>query len=150
LCIVKDQERETEDLQLQVALLESCNAEKTKEAERFKQEKDELVETVLEKDCCIKDLQNDIAVECQKQELMKKELEDAVLAQLDAQKALQQEEDLLWKIKNEKNETIKHFQELVKASEQDLLDALCFSFSKQVEKLVEVSMLTEALKNAEL
>ncbi|GAU24074.1 hypothetical protein TSUD_388670 [Trifolium subterraneum] len=150
LCIVKDQERETEDLQLQVALLESSNAEKTKEAEMFKQEKHELVETVLEKDRCIKDLQKDIAVECQKHELMKKELEDAVLAQLDAQKALQQEEDLLRKIKNEKDETIKHFQELAKASEQDLLDALCFSFSKQVEKLVEVSMLTEALNNAEL
>ncbi|WJX22077.1 hypothetical protein P8452_11419 [Trifolium repens] len=141
LCIVKDQER--------VALLESCNAEKTKEAERFKQEKDELVEAVTEKDCCIKGLQKDIAVANLKQECMKKELEDAVLSQLDAQKALEQVKDLLWKIKGEKDQTTKHFQELAKASEQDLLDALCFSFAKQVEKLVEVSMLTEALKNAE-
>jgi chromosome segregation ATPase len=149
LCIVKDQERETEDLQLQVALLESCNAEKTKAAERFKQEKDELVEAVMEKDCCIKGLQKDMTVANLKQESMKKELEDAVLSQLDAQKALEQVEDLLWKIKGEKDQTTKHFQELAKASEQDLLDALCFSFAKQVEKLVEVSMLTEALKNAE-
>jgi len=149
LCIVKDQERDTEDLQLQIALLESCNAEKTKETERFKQEKDELVQTTMEKDCCIKDLQKDIAVASLKQESMKKELEDAVLAQLDSQKALQQKEDLLWKIKNEKDETIRHFQELAKASEQDFLEALCFSFSIQVEKLVEVSMVTEALKNAE-
>jgi len=149
LCIVKDQERDMEDLQLQIALLESCNAEKTKEAERFKQEKDILVQTMMEKDCCIKDLQKDIAVASLKQESMKKELEDVVLAQLDAQKALQQEEDLLWKIKDEKDETIKHFQELAKASEQDFLEALCFCFSIQVEKLVEVSMVTEALKNAE-
>ncbi|KAL5096490.1 hypothetical protein RYX36_000817 [Vicia faba] len=149
LCIVKDQERETEDLQLQIGLLESCNAEKTKEVERCKQENDELVKTVMEKDCCIKDLQKDIAVTCLKQESMKKELEDAVLAHLDAQKALVQKEDHLWKITDEKDQTIKHFQELAKASEQDLVDVLCFSFSKQVEKLVEVCMLTEAMKNVE-
>ncbi|XP_004485611.1 uncharacterized protein At4g38062-like [Cicer arietinum] len=149
LCIVKDHERKTEDLQQQIALLESCNADKTKEAKRFKQEKDELVQTVMEKDGSIKDLQKDIDVACLKQEFMKKELEDAVLAQLDTLKALEQKENLLWKIKDEKDQTIKHFQELAKASEQEFLDALCFSFSKQVEKLVEVCMLTEALKNVE-
>ena len=37
VCIVKDQERKTEDLLLQIGLLERCNAEKMKEAERCKQ-----------------------------------------------------------------------------------------------------------------
>lgn len=141
--------RETEGLQLQIGLLESCIAEKTKEVEKCKQENDELVKTVTEKECCIKDLQKDLAVVCMKQDSMKKELENAVLAHLDAQKALVQNEDRLWKISDEKDQTIKHFQELAKASEQDLMNVLCFSFSKQVEKLVEVCMLTEAMKNVE-
>lgn len=149
LSIVKDQERETEDLQLQIGLLESCNAEKTKEVERCNREKDELVKAVVEKDCCIKSLQKDIAAARLKQESMKEEIEDAVLAHLEAQKALVQKEDRLWKITDEKDQAIKHFQELAKASEQDQMDALCFSFSKQVEKLVEVCMLTEAMKNVE-
>lgn len=149
ICIVKDQERKTEDLQRQIALLELCNAEKTKEAERCKQEKDDLVQIAEEKDCCIKELQHDVAVACLKQESMLKKLDDAVLAQLDAEKALEQKEEILWKIKDEKDQTIKHFQELAKATEQDLFGALCLSFSNQVEKLVEVSVLTEALKNAE-
>ncbi|XP_061370812.1 uncharacterized protein At4g38062-like [Gastrolobium bilobum] len=142
LSFVKDQER-------QIALLEMCNAEKRKEAERYKQEKEDLVQIAGEKDCCIKDLQKDIAMACLMQESMKNKLEDAILTQLDAEKALEQERKILLKIKDEKDRTIKHFEELATAMEQDLLGALCFSFSKQMEKWVEVSALNEALKNAE-
>ncbi|KAJ1396535.1 hypothetical protein SESBI_32459 [Sesbania bispinosa] len=149
LCIVKDQERKIEDLQRQIALLELCNAEKMKEVDRCKQEKEDLVRIAVEKDCCIKDLQKDIAVACLKQESMKKQLEDAVHARMDAEKALEQEEQILLKIKDERDQTTKHFQELATTMEQDMLDALYFSFSNQVEKLVEVSVLNEALKNAE-
>ncbi|KAL2342054.1 hypothetical protein Fmac_009994 [Flemingia macrophylla] len=149
LRIVKDQERKTEDLLLQITSLEICNAEKMKEAERYKQEKDGLIQIVEEKDCCIKDLQKDTEISCLKQESMEKELKAAVHAQLDAEKALKQEKEILLKIKDDKDRTAKHFQELATASEQDLLEALCFSFSKQVEKLVEVSVLSDALKNVE-
>ncbi|RDX60401.1 hypothetical protein CR513_61456, partial [Mucuna pruriens] len=149
LCIVKDQEKKTEDLLLQIASLENCNAEKIKEAERYKQEKEDLIQIVEEKDCCIKDLQKDVAFVCLKQESMEKKLKDAIHAQLDAEKALKQEKEIFLKIKDEKDRTVKHFQELATASEQDLLDALCFSFSKQVEKWVEISVLSDALKNAE-
>ncbi|TKY71510.1 hypothetical protein E2542_SST00242 [Spatholobus suberectus] len=149
LCIVKDQERKTEDLLLQIASLEVCNAEKMKEAERYKQEKEGLIQIVEEKDCYIRDLQKDIAIACLKQESMEKELKDAIHAQLEAEKALKQEKESLLKITDKKDRTVKHFQELATASEQDLLDVLCFSFSKQVEKWVEVSVLSDALKNAE-
>ena len=53
------------------------------------------------------------------------------------------------KIKDVKDRTIEHLQGLATASEQDLLGALCFYFSKQVEKWIEVSVLRDALKNAE-
>ncbi|CAK8530343.1 unnamed protein product [Lathyrus sativus] len=118
LCIVKDQERETEDLHLQIGLLESCNAEKTKEVERCKKEKDELVKTVTEKDCCIKDLQKDITVACQKQESMKKQLEDAVLAHLDAQKALAQKEDHLSKFQTSLKDMELETKKLTKEKEE--------------------------------
>ncbi|KAL5157123.1 Uncharacterized protein HKD37_15G041909 [Glycine soja] len=149
LCIVKDQERKTEDLLLQIGLLERCNAEKMKEAERCKQENEGLIQIVEERECCIKDLHKDIAISCLKQESMEKELEDAIHAQLDAEKALKQEKEILLKIKDVKDRTIEHLQGLATASEQDLLGALCFSFSKQVEKWIEVSVLRDALKNAE-
>ena len=149
LCIVKDQERKTEDLLLQIGLLERCNAEKMKEAERCKQEKEGLIQIVEERECCIKDLHKDIAISCLKQESMEKELEDAIHAQLDAEKALKQEKEILLKIKDVKDRTIEHLQGLATASEQDLLGALCFSFSKQVEKWIEVSVLRDALKNAQ-
>ncbi|KAG5017115.1 hypothetical protein JHK85_023251 [Glycine max] len=149
VCIVKDQERKTEDLLLQIGLLERCNAEKMKEAERCKQEKEGLIQIVEERECCIKDLHKDIAISCLKQESKEKELEDAIHAQLDAEKALKQEKEILLKIKDVKDRTIEHFQWLAIASEQDLLGARCFSFSKQVEKWIEVSVLRDALKNAQ-
>ncbi|KHN19017.1 Hypothetical protein glysoja_029879 [Glycine soja] len=149
LCVLKDKERKTEDLLLQIGLLESCNAEKMKEAERCKQENKGLIQIVEERECCIKDLQKDIAVKCLKQESMEKELKDAIHAQLDAEKALKQEKEILLKIKDKKDQTIDHLQGLATTSEQDLLGALCFSFSKQVEKWVEVSVLRDALKNVE-
>ncbi|KAK7246706.1 hypothetical protein RIF29_41576 [Crotalaria pallida] len=149
LCNAKHQERKSKDLQKQIALLEMHNAEGMQEAERYKQEKEELVHIVENKDCCIKDLQNDVAIACLKHESMRKELEDAILAKLNAEKALELEKKMLLKVKDERDETIKHFEELAMAMQQDLLAALCFSFSKQVEKWVEVSVLNEALKNAE-
>ncbi|XP_028247327.1 cingulin-like protein 1 [Glycine soja] len=149
VCIVKDQERKTEDLLLQIGLLERCNAEKMKEAERCKQEKEGLIQIVEERECCIKDLHKDIAISCLKQESKEKELEDAIHAQLDAEKALKQEKEILLKIKDVKDRTIEHLQWLAIASEQDLLGARCFSFSKQVEKWIEVSVLRDALKNAQ-
>lgn len=149
LCIIKQHERKSKDLQQQIALLEMHNAEEMQEAERYKQEKEDLVQIVEDKDSCIKDLQKDIAIANFKQESTIKELEDAILAKLDAEKALEQEKKMFLKIKEEKDQTIKHFEELATAMEQDLLGALCFSFSKQVEKWVEVSVLNEALKNAE-
>ncbi|KAK7328091.1 hypothetical protein VNO77_22187 [Canavalia gladiata] len=149
LCIVKDQERKTEDLQQQIALLEMCNSEQMKEAERSKQEKERLIQIVEEKDCRIKDLEKDIANVCLKQESVEKKLDDAFRAQLDAEKALEQEREILLKVKNEKDLAIKYFQEQAMALEQDWLGALCFSFSKQVEKWVELSVVSEALKNAE-
>ena len=120
-----------------------------KEAERCKQENKGLIQIVEERECCIKDLQKDIAVKCLKQESMEKELKDAIHAQLDAEKALKQEKEILLKIKDKKDQTIDHLQGLATTSEQDLLGALCFSFSKQVEKWVEVSVLRDALKNVE-
>ncbi|XP_027338099.1 uncharacterized protein At4g38062-like [Abrus precatorius] len=149
LCIVKDQERKTEDLQLQIASLEMCNAEKMKEAEIYKQERESLIQIVEKKDCCIKDLEKDIGINCLKQESMEKKLEDAIQAQLDAEKALEQEKEIQLKVKEEKDLKIKYFKELATALEQDLFGALCFSFSKQVEKWVGDSVLSEALKNAE-
>lgn len=149
LCIIKQHERKSTDLQQQISLLEMHNAEEMQEAERYKQEKENLVQIVEDKNSCIKDLQKDIAIAYFKQESMRKELEDAILAKLDAEKALEQENKMFLKIKDEKDQTIKHFEELATAMEQDLFGALCFSFSKQVEKWVEVSVLYEALKNAE-
>ncbi|OIV91588.1 hypothetical protein TanjilG_09000 [Lupinus angustifolius] len=149
LCNAKHQERKSKDLQQQITLLEMHNAEGVKEAERYKQENDELVQIVEDKDCCIKDLKKDVAIACLKQESMRKELEDVMLTKLDVEKALELEQKTLLKIKDERHQTTKHFEELATAMEQDLFDALCFSFSKQVEKWVEISMLTEALKNAE-
>ncbi|XP_057430186.1 uncharacterized protein At4g38062-like [Lotus japonicus] len=148
LCIVKDKDRKIEDLQRQISSLELCNAEIMKEAEKCKQEKDGLVQIALEKDCCIKDLQKDIAIADLKQESLKEKLEDAIVAKMDAEKALKKEKEILLKIKDE-NQTLKHFQKLATTMEHDLSDAMYFSFSNQVEKLVEVSALNEALKNAE-
>ncbi|KAK7412171.1 hypothetical protein VNO78_03621 [Psophocarpus tetragonolobus] len=149
LCIVKDQERKTKDLLLQISLLQRCNDERMKEAERCKQEKQALNRLVEEKECYIKYLQKDIAIASLKQDSMEKELKDSIHAKLNAEKALMQEKEILLKFKDEKDQTIKHFQELATASEQDLLEALSFSFSKQVEKWIEGSMLSDALKNAE-
>ncbi|KAE9591835.1 hypothetical protein Lal_00038745 [Lupinus albus] len=130
-------------------IAKSDNAEGMKEAERYKQEKEELVQIVEDKDCCIEDLKKDVAIACLKQESMRKELEDVLLTKLDVEKALELEQKTLLKIKDERHQIRKHFEELATAMEQDLFDALCFSFSKQVEKWVEISMLNEALKNAE-
>ncbi|CAJ1961348.1 unnamed protein product [Sphenostylis stenocarpa] len=149
LCIIKDQERKTEDLLLQIGLLERCNAEKMKEVGICKQEKEGLIQIVEEKKCCIKDLQNEIAIAYSKQESTENELKVAIHAQLDAEQALKQEKEILLKIKDDKERTIQHFQELATTSEQDLLGVLSFSFSKQVENWVEVSVLRDALKNAE-
>ncbi|XP_027930650.1 uncharacterized protein At4g38062-like [Vigna unguiculata] len=149
LCIVKDQERKTEDLLLQIGLLESCNAEKMKEVERCKQEKEGLIQIVEDKECCIKDLQKEIDIAYLKQESTENRLKVAIHAQQEAEQTLKQEKEIFLKIKDEKERTIEHFQELATTSEQDLLDALSFSFSKQVENWVEVSLLRDALKNAE-
>ncbi|WVY92767.1 hypothetical protein V8G54_031855 [Vigna mungo] len=160
LCIVKDQERKTEDLLLQIGLLESCNAKKTKEVEscnaekmkeveRCNQEKKGLIQIVEDKECCIKDLQKEIDIAYLKQESTENRLKVAIHAQLEAEQTLKQEKEIFLKIKDEKERTIEHFQELATTSEQDLLDALSFSFSKQVENWVEVSLLRDALKNAE-
>ncbi|KAL4275076.1 hypothetical protein HN51_057965 [Arachis hypogaea] len=147
--IVKDQERKTEDLQQQIALLEKQYAEITEEAERCKQEKKELVQISEERDCCINNLQKDIAFACLKQESLRKEIEDAIVAQLAAENALEQEKKILLNIIAKKDQTINHFQELASAMEQDLLSAACLAFLEQVENSVEVSVLHEALKEAE-
>lgn len=149
LGIVKEHEKKSEDLQQQIALLEMHNAMKMKEAETSKQDKERAVQIAEEKECCIKDLQKDIAIACSQQESLRKELAAATLARLDAEKDLKQEKESHLKLKVEKDQIIKHFQELLALLEQELADALCFSFSEQVEKLVEVIVLTEALKNAE-
>lgn len=149
LCIVKDLEGKTEDLLLQIGLLERCNADKMKEVGKWKQEKDGLIQIVEDKECCIKDLQKEIAIAYLKQESTENGFKVAIQAQLETEQALRQEKEILLKIKEEKERTIEHFQELATTSEQDLLDVLSFSFSKQVENWVEVSLLTDALKNAE-
>ncbi|KAF7843024.1 uncharacterized protein G2W53_005322 [Senna tora] len=148
LCVIKEHERKTEDLQQQIALLEMHNAEKMKEAKIFKQEKESLVQIAEEKDYCMKDLQKDIAIACLQQESLRKELAAATLALLDVEKALKREKESHLKLKIEKDQSIKYLQELATSLEQDFLDSMCFSFTEQVEKWVEVSVLTEALKNA--
>ncbi|MED6197196.1 hypothetical protein PIB30_054409 [Stylosanthes scabra] len=149
ICIVKDQKKKTQDLEQQIALLEKQYAEITEEAERCKQEKKELVLVSEERDCCIQNLQKDIAIACLEQESIRKEMENAIVAQLAAEKALEQEKEILLNIIDRKDQTIKHFQELASATEQDLLSAAFFSFSEQVENLVEINVLHEALKEAE-
>ncbi|KAK7302579.1 hypothetical protein RJT34_13471 [Clitoria ternatea] len=148
-CIVKDQEMKSANLQQEIALLEMCHADKMKEAEKCKQEKEGLILIVADKDCHIKDLQKNLAVACMKQETMERNLKEAIHAQLDAEKALEQEKEIVLKIKDEKDRAVKHFQELATALEQDLLGALRFSFTNLVEKWVEVSVLKDAFKNAE-
>ncbi|ESW20357.1 hypothetical protein PHAVU_006G201900 [Phaseolus vulgaris] len=149
LCYVKDLEGKIEDLLLQIGLLERCSTDKMKEVERCKQEKEGLIQIVGDKECCIKDLQKEIAIAYLKQESTENEFKVAIHAQLEAEQTLKQEKEILLKIKEEKERTIEHFQELATTSEQDLLDVLSFSFSNQVENWVEVSLLRDALKNAE-
>lgn len=149
LCAVKEQERKAEDLQQQIALLEMHNAKKMREAETLNQEKVSLVQIAEEKESCIKDLQKDIAIACLHQESLRKELATVSLALVDAEKALNQEKESHLKFEEEKDQSIKYLQELTTSLEQDLVDALCLSFSKQVEKWVEVSLLAETLEDAE-
>ncbi|KAI4299165.1 hypothetical protein L6164_032650 [Bauhinia variegata] len=149
LFCIKDQERKTEELQQQVLSQEKHNAEKMKEAETVKKEKESLVQIAEQKDCCINDLQKEITIACLKKESMRKESEAAILARSGAEKVLEQEKERLLKVKDEKDEAIRYFEKLVKSLEQDLIVALSSSFSNQVEKWVEVSVLTEALMSAE-
>ncbi|KAJ7968306.1 basic helix-loop-helix (bHLH) DNA-binding superfamily protein [Quillaja saponaria] len=146
LCIVKDQERKNEDLKQQILLLEASNAEKMKEMESFKEEKQNLLVIAEEKDSCIKILLEDIAYV--KQESMRRESEAVLIAQLTVDMALEQEKERLLEIINEKEQSVKYFQALALSLEKESTSALISSFSEQVEKEVVASMLTEALKNA--
>ncbi|KAJ7946788.1 basic helix-loop-helix (bHLH) DNA-binding superfamily protein [Quillaja saponaria] len=142
LCIVIDQERKVDDLKQQIVLLEASNAEKMKEMEAFKQQRQNLLLIAEEKDSCIKNHLEDITHV--KQESKRRESEAVKNASIS-----EQEKVRLLEATNEKDRSVKYFQSLAMSLEQDLIHVLISSFSEQVEKEVEASMLAEALKNAE-
>ncbi|KAB2634722.1 hypothetical protein D8674_038170 [Pyrus ussuriensis x Pyrus communis] len=146
ITIIKEKINKTEVLQQKIVLLEATVASKNEEVDFFTQNTEYLISNAKEKDSCIENLQNDIMR--MEQEAMRREVEAAILASIDTEKYVGLEKDRLFKVMNEKGESIKVLQVLVSSLEQDLTSAFILSFSEVVENLVTVEKLTEDLKKA--
>ncbi|EXB57285.1 hypothetical protein L484_011371 [Morus notabilis] len=142
ICIIEENVRKHEDLQLQIEDLESRLAEKAEDMEACLQDKENLVQTVKEKDICIDSLQKDIAM---LKELRTRELEAVTIARLVVERAFMEEKEMLLKFIDEKEQTITNLKALATSLEQELTSAVMSSFTNVIENQVRIDALSEGL-----
>ncbi|KAA8545662.1 hypothetical protein F0562_020887 [Nyssa sinensis] len=144
---LKKQDEKIGDLQRQIVLLESTVAANVEAVAAFKQEKENYRRIAEDKDNSIENLQKEIA--WLKEESAKIKSEGIILAQLEAEKSFEHEKERLVKIIKAKDQCMEDLWAHATSLEQDLTNAVIFSFTEVIEKQIEIDVLNEDLEEAQ-
>ncbi|GMH16402.1 hypothetical protein Nepgr_018243 [Nepenthes gracilis] len=151
---LEDQDQALNCLQQQIILLDQTLVNKEEYIEAMKSDarearkKEEHYEQIIEeRNIFIKNIQKEIA--CLEQEFMRRQSAAVNLARFEAEKTFEQEKEKLQINAAEKDKRIEGLQILALSLEQKFADAVFYSFSEIVEKLVEVDVFKEALEKSE-
>lgn len=129
--------------QLMIKETESSTLEKMEMEKTLKQERENFLQIAEVKDTSIENLRQEIA--CLEQEFTRRELEGVILAQIEAEKALEEEKERLLRESEEKDQNIEDLQQLIVSMKQDFARSVDVNVrSELAEKEAQVNMLHEA------
>ncbi|CAO2815779.1 unnamed protein product [Amaranthus hypochondriacus] len=154
-CKMKAQEQKIEDLQLKTASLNKTLVEKEEaieamrlEVEGANKKVEHYLKTLIERDATVENLLKEIKVT---EQSMRRKSEAAESARREAQSKFQLEkEELCRTITAQKDVQIRCIQEFALSLENDLMDLGRFSLSRDIENMIMIVVLEDALENYEL
>ncbi|XP_057515814.1 uncharacterized protein At4g38062-like [Amaranthus tricolor] len=154
-CKMKEQEQKIEDLHLKTASLNKTLIEKEEDVEAMRlvveganKKVEHYLKTLKERDATVENLQKHIKVT---EQSMRQKSEAAESARREAQSKFQLEkEELRRTITAQKDEQIRCLQEFASSLENDLMDLGCFSLARDIENMIKILALEDALENYEL